>query len=421
MKYVMITSYTQKTKMNNLDKPHNEATTGVVGGGGQTAKTGGLFAWLHRIWQAGGVWGKVLIAVSLVSLSVIVLLVVMRATHSPNVPTNIKKSPAASPSAPGGGNQPANNGDSSAKAPNTTPGSSQKAQKSKSKGTTSDSSGGSTSSGGGSSGGGSTASCALPKYPDATCTGVPAGTSLTVVNSGMDINTDNTIIEGKDIRGCVNVHATGVIIRKSKINCPRAESNLAVELDDQSNSGTRLTIEDSEISCDNNNGTAIAEANITARRLNIHGCENGFDLNQDMTIEDSYIHDLVEVGADPHTDGIQFATGHFVGGSLVPGSLNITIRHNTIYIPSGTSAIISNHGGDKNVLIENNLMAGGAFTLYCEQDGTSGTNYQVLNNHFSTIFFPRSGDFGPSVDCNNETYSGNVYHESGLPVDFTGD
>ena len=82
--------------------------------------------------------------------------------------------------------------------------------------------------------------------------------------------------------------------------------------------GTPLLIEDSEIDCQNTSGTAIGEANVTARRLNIHGCENGFNISQNVTVEDSYIHDMYN-SAEAHTDGIQFATGHFVNGQLVSG------------------------------------------------------------------------------------------------------
>ena len=99
-----------------------------------------------------------------------------------------------------------------------------------------------------------------------------------------------------------------------------------------------------------------------------------------MTIDDSYIHNLFN-SAQSHTDGIQFAGGHYqiVDGKYVRDShgnpvelsnaANITIRHNTIYSyntsdhQDGTSAIISNHGSDVNVLIDSNLMAGGAYTL----------------------------------------------------------
>ena len=49
--------------------------------------------------------------------------------------------------------------------------------------------------------------------------------------------------------------------------------------------------------------------------MNIHGCENGLDIDQNITVEDSYIHDLYN-GAEAHTDGIQFASGHFENGQL---------------------------------------------------------------------------------------------------------
>ena len=98
-------------------------------------------------------------------------------------------------------------------------------------------------------------------------------------------------------------------------------------------------------------------------------------------------------------------------------SVNITIRHNTIYAMNSdgsfaNAAVISNRGGDENILIENNLFAGGGYTLYCDQDATA-TNYRVLNNRFSRKFSPKVGYYGPSADCADETQSGNVYHETG--------
>ena len=98
-------------------------------------------------------------------------------------------------------------------------------------------------------------------------------------------------------------------------------------------------------------------------------------------------------------------------------SLNVTFRHNTIYGMDSdgsfaNAAIISGRGGDTNILIENNLFAGGGYTLYCEQ-GAKGTNYQVLNNRFSRKFGSKVGYYGPSTDCSDETQSGNVYHETG--------
>ncbi len=266
----------------------------------------------------------------------------------------------------------------------------------------------SSSSGGSSSGGSSTSSssCALPKYPSASCTGVPAGTSLTVVNGDMTITAAGTIIEKKEIRGCISVNAPGVIIRKSKII-----ADCFYVVDRSAAGGTALLIEDSEISCDNNNGTGIGEEGVIVRRVNVHGCENGFDINSDFVVEDSYIHDLTQTGSDPHTDGIQ----------INPNAHDVSILHNTIYAftngVNGTSAIIQPPTNMTDISIKNNLVAGGAYTIYCRATGSYSNTWEMRDNHFSTINGPNVGEYGPMTDCQDEpNVSGNVYHETGQPV-----
>jgi hypothetical protein len=251
--------------------------------------------------------------------------------------------------------------------------------------------------------GGSTA-CPLPAYPSASCTGVPAGTSLTVHDGDLEVGRANTIIDSQDIRGCVLITAPGVVIRRSRMNC--------VDSTADSYSGAAVVLEDVEIDCGNSKGTtAVGDYNFTIRRANIHSCENGFDIDGFATIQDSYIHDLLpyDPASDPHTDGAQ----------ITPVGRNITILHNTIYAGNGTSAVISPNVADgvvSNVLIQDNLMAGGAYTLYCQQDG-SGNNYRVINNHFSTVIYPDVGDFGAWTECEDEVQvTGNVFHETGQPV-----
>jgi hypothetical protein len=250
---------------------------------------------------------------------------------------------------------------------------------------------------------------------------------LTSYTGPSTISTANTVISGK-IMGCVRVTAPGVVIRNSKILCERP-GTYVVDSSDGAYSGTPLLVEDSEVACTTRGvgtsgpGTAFGEANITVRRTSIYGCENGFDVNQRITIEDSYIHDMYNGPGDPHTDGIQMAASHLENGSWVRGAKDVVIRHNTIYGMGddgsfGTSAIISNPGGDTNILIEHNLMAGGAYTLYCE-GGSRGTNYRVLNNRFSRRFGSKVGTYGPSTDCSDEVQSGNVYHETGEPLNLS--
>lgn len=282
----------------------------------------------------------------------------------------------------------------------------------------------------------------VSRYPDTTNTGVPAGTSLTAYSGANPVTVNNTIIDSKTISATLEIRASGVVIKNSRI---QVSDTFAILLDD-SNAGFSnwsVTVQDSEIDCGGdppggvNNSTALGSAFITGRRLNIHGCENGGDVNQSFDVQDSYIHDLrqcsaAECGGDgSHTDGFQMSSCHFTpagSATCVSGVLNVTIKHNTIYsMKTGagtpeateafytTSAIISNPSGDTNVLIQNNILAGGAFTLYCEQSST-GTNYQVLDNRFSTRFKSTIGFFGPSSGCADETKSGNVYHETGLPI-----
>jgi hypothetical protein len=262
---------------------------------------------------------------------------------------------------------------------------------------------------------GSTTTCPLPAYPDASCSGVPAGVDLTVRSGDLEIGEPNSIIDGQDIRGCVRIYASGVVIRNSRITCagPYVIGSYAEDY-----SGGGVVLEDVEISCGNAiHSTAVGDYNFTVRRANIHSCENGFDVNGHALVEHSYIHDLVpydpnspaDVAADPHSDGAQ----------ITPVGDNITFRHNTIYAGDGTSAIISPNvsaGVVSNILITENLMAGGAATLYCQQDGP-GNNYRVINNRFSTLFYPKVGAYYPWVECEDEIQvTGNVFHESGRSV-----
>jgi hypothetical protein len=135
-----------------------------------------------------------------------------------------------------------------------------------------------------------------------------------------------------------------------------------------------------------------------------------------VTIEDSYLHDNIPYDpvTDPHTDGIQIPSG----------SHDVTIRHNTIYggyidqSNFGNSAITSGRvsdGGTTNILVQDNLLAGGGYTLYCTEGVAN--NYRVINNRFSRVYVSTVGGFGPWTDCEDEAQvTGNVIHETGQPL-----
>jgi hypothetical protein len=215
----------------------------------------------------------------------------------------------------------------------------------------------------------------------------------------MTISTPNTLIDGKDIRGCVDIRAAGVVIRNSKIVCT---GFYVVASFAKSYSGTGLVVEDSEISCGDTRGTALGDTNITARGVDIHGCENGFDIDGNVTVKDSWIHDLFNT-SQSHTDGIQLAAndGH-----------NVLVNHNNIDGGIGTSAMIMNTTDANGVTVSDNLLAGGAATLYCPP-GT-GVNVKVVNNRFV-----RTAAYMPWTDCKDEAVvTGNVWDDSEKPLPF---
>ena len=203
--------------------------------------------------------------------------------------------------------------------------------------------------------------------------------------------------DGLDISGTVTVTATNVTIKNSRI------SNVGffgVDIE-----GGSVTLQNVEIDCGGTGTKGILNGGFTAIRVNIHNCDDGVFADRDFTIRDSYIHDLA-TSPIAHNDGIQSVD-----------AINITIVHNRIYgVDTSAINLNGNSGGPlaQNALVKDNLLAGGGWTLYCPADAS--TNVQILNNAFSTKFFPKVGGFGPATDCARVIQSGNVYHETGEPI-----
>jgi hypothetical protein len=268
--------------------------------------------------------------------------------------------------------------------------------------------GGGTSSGGATGGadaGGATSSkCPLPSYPDASCTGYPPGAALTVVTGDqygdIKMTTEGAVYDGEDFQGCLVVEANNVTIKNSKITC---NGGYAIR---QYPNNTGMLVEDTEIDCQNSTATGVVNENFTALRLDIHGCVNGFGIGNNVTIKDSYVHDFPVLTPNPHTDAIQIDENTF----------NITITHNSLLNNdlTGSSAIISNMV--TNTTINDNLLAGGGYALYCPKATTP--SYHVLDNHFGRMFTTKGGFYGPWVYCNNVDAQGNVWDDTKMPVAF---
>jgi hypothetical protein len=224
------------------------------------------------------------------------------------------------------------------------------------------------------------------EWPDETNTGVPDGTSLTP-SGGMTITTNGTTINALDITGQVLIQADNVTIRNSKITI---SGDAAIYNNGTPGQYTGLLVEDCEIDGSMEVGsTAITPWNFTARRCNMYGCENTLFVENDVTVEDCYIHDVIPYDPveDPHTDGIQVAEND---------ATDITIDHNTIFGDFRYPQIVDGGPADDgfgnsaiqvgftpvNIAITNNKLGGGGNTLRM-QKASAATNLVVTGNRWS--------------------------------------
>jgi hypothetical protein len=244
-------------------------------------------------------------------------------------------------------------------------------------------------------------------WPDASNTGVPAGTTLTP-SGGITVSQPGTVVDGVDAPW-IEVEAANVTIRNSRIH------SSAFSLIYNRTGSPGLVVEDSELIGDD--GTGISSSNYTARRVEITGVENGCDIGRggNVTIVDSYIHDL-DTSAGAHTDGCQIGEG----------AHDILFQHNHISpqdsgSPASTSALIMYTGdGAQNtrVRIENNLLDGSyaGFALYAPRRPASAI--YINNNRF------RRGVFGYTDSVRVPTrvteFNGNVDHLTGKPLGRSG-
>jgi hypothetical protein len=263
-------------------------------------------------------------------------------------------------------------------------------------------------------------------FPNAGNTGVPAGTRLTVVGGEYKTSRNGQVISGMDI-GTLVVGHDGVTVRNSRIR---------ERVDYRATSGSRLTIEDSEIGPDGCPGS-IGGANpndyplvyysgwYTLRRVHLHGDEDLLRTSYGTTlVQDSFLdHTCMYAGA--HADAVQ---------QYSPGDVsNVTLIHNTIdgrpantSGDKGNSAVFwSDHpGAGSSLTAYGNLFAGGNYSVWTtDAPAGSGIVIDIHDNQFvrgSYAYGPHNCansirfDGRAGVKWTNNTYSDN--HQQ-IPTD----
>lgn len=204
----------------------------------------------------------------------------------------------------------------------------------------------------------------FPAFPDAACTGVPAGVTLTPYTGPCTITVANTWIDRKVINCALRPMASGIRITNSRIN---GSVNGAAGANAPS-----FTITDSEIvapqaTAVESNG--LGQANFVATRVEVTGGNRGVYCRFNCVLRDSWIH------------GTNIAQTPEIHASAVRQSQGAQILHNRLHCsaqdtPSqgGCSADLTGYGDFEpvaNNLIQNNLFVatpGGA----CAYGGSSG-------------------------------------------------
>lgn len=221
-----------------------------------------------------------------------------------------------------------------------------------------------------------------PARPSAANTGVPPGTTLTREDGNVTITKAGTVLSDLDVHGFVIVEASDVTIERSIVRGGVSHGDTALV---KVVSGTNVLVEDSELVPEYPSVQidGIRGANYTVLRDNIHGTTDGSKVTGDnVTIADSYIHDLPFWAHDPdqggkpaHNDGVEI----FVGKDL-------HITDNAFYIASyGNSAmqVNQNLGAVTDLHFTGNYADGGHCTVnLVNMPRPSMTGIQVDDNRF---------------------------------------
>jgi hypothetical protein len=264
-------------------------------------------------------------------------------------------------------------------------------------------------------------------FPDDTNAGVPAGVRLRTVpgqiSSGpgwhydrrgfVVVNRPGAVLRDLYIPCSVSVTASRVTVRDVKV-LASGQNSIGIGLENAND----VTVEDSTIEGTNTGSGRLMDGikdvygNVTGTRIldnNILQSSTGVQIYQGL-IQGNYIHHLGMVSTD-HVNGLT------TNGDTRP----LLIRHNTIFDSFGqTDAIglFQDFGVVANVTIDDNLLAGGGYTIY-GGEGHQGQPSRIVitKNRISTKFFRRGGHWGPaayfSPHAPGDVWAGNVWDGTG--------
>ncbi len=241
--------------------------------------------------------------------------------------------------------------------------------------------------------------------PDATNTGVPAGTVLTPGGS-LNITDNGTVIDAKDVSD-IYVDANNVTIKNSKVHSSGGSATMGIRIAD-GKTGTKIL--NSEIYTTNGGYEGILGGDLIACGNYIHGWENGMTVGGNSMIQANYFDKLAGGQAGPHFDGIEVYFGSNI--KVWGNNIQMTDVNGNWLDDTGAINLTAWAGGIDNVEMNGNWIGGGSYTLYVdEQGGYNATNVKITGNKW----YRNSYQWGTHLVRDNNSvsvWSGNVFEDN---------
>ncbi len=223
---------------------------------------------------------------------------------------------------------------------------------------------------------GCSSSCA--PMPGPSNTGVPEGTTLTVVdgpasapagtvwyNNTLKVTQDGTVLDGLDVRGLVRIEAKDVVVKNSRITGRYLSSSQALVYVD----GVKysVTISDSELYAAEPSAwvNGIIGSSFTLERVNIHDVVDQVHITGgNVTVRDSWLHDNLHYTYDPSQGG---TPSHDDNVQVQQGS-GITVVHNTMESAHNAAVQVTQDTGQVSFMrIERNRISHGGCSINLAQ------------------------------------------------------
>jgi hypothetical protein len=301
--------------------------------------------------------------------------------------------------------------------------------------------------GGGSSGGAQTTNCfSKPSacgYPDATNTGVPAGTTLTPSGS-ITASTAGQVISGKDVTGTINITANNVTIQNTRVTststCGPTNACGNYEIIVQPGlTGVVIKNVELRIASGNTCEHDIRNLGATIQVIGsyLHGCDSNLYSVGNTTFTDDYGLSKIDISND-HIENIYFSDS------------TLAVNHSTLFNPVDQTAVIfgnvnGGQGGtcSNHLSVNNSFLVGGGYTFYpCGNGSSAGSSsVSITNNHLARCltsevmsssgghhlckggtdangYYPNDGSYGIAAYYFSQgmTWSGNVWDDNGQSV-----